>query len=101
VAYPKGAPRPAGAGRKKGTPNKATQSIREKLAAIGCDPIMGMAQIAMAKDERGAWCAPIELRFKILAELASYIEPKPKPIDKDGNSNEGITVIVRGIGDRT
>ena len=29
MAYPKGKPRPLGAGRKKGTPNKATKTIRE------------------------------------------------------------------------
>ena len=29
MAYPKGKPRPPGAGRKKGTPNKATKTIRE------------------------------------------------------------------------
>lgn len=29
MAYPKGKPRPANSGRKKGTPNKATRTIRE------------------------------------------------------------------------
>ena len=29
MAYPKGKPRPATSGRKKGTPNKATKTIRE------------------------------------------------------------------------
>ncbi len=29
MAYPKGKPRPAGSGRAKGTPNKATKTIRE------------------------------------------------------------------------
>jgi hypothetical protein len=34
-------------GRAKGTPNRRTQDIQEKLARIGCDPIRGMAEIAL------------------------------------------------------
>jgi hypothetical protein len=37
-------------GRQKGTPNKKTIAVAEKLAALGCDPIKQMGQIAM--DER-------------------------------------------------
>lgn len=32
MAYPKGAPRPPGSGRAKGTPNKSTREVREALA---------------------------------------------------------------------
>ena len=38
---------PKTGGRQKGTPNKATQTVAEKLDALGCDPIEGMARIAM------------------------------------------------------
>ena len=31
MAYPKGKPRPPGAGRKKGTPNKTTRDLRETI----------------------------------------------------------------------
>ncbi len=41
-----GTPRPLNAGRKKGTPNKRTIEVAERLAALGCDPIEGMARIA-------------------------------------------------------
>lgn len=34
-------------GRQKGTPNKKTQDVQERLKAMGCDPIVGMARIAM------------------------------------------------------
>ncbi len=33
-------------GREKGTPNKKTQDVQERLKAMGCDPIVGMARIA-------------------------------------------------------
>jgi hypothetical protein len=33
--------------RQKGTPNKKTLAVAETLEALGCDPIEGMARIAM------------------------------------------------------
>src|SRR4051794_40874214 len=33
-------------GRRKGSRNKATVAVAERLAALGCDPIEGMARIA-------------------------------------------------------
>jgi hypothetical protein len=33
-------------GRQKGTPNRRTQEVADKLAALDCDPIEGMARIA-------------------------------------------------------
>jgi hypothetical protein len=33
-------------GWQKGTPNRRTQEVADKLAALDCDPIEGMARIA-------------------------------------------------------
>lgn len=38
---------PKTGGRQKGTPNKATKEVIAKLEEMGCDPIEGMARIAM------------------------------------------------------
>ncbi|MEO8715192.1 MAG: hypothetical protein ABI369_09280 [Acetobacteraceae bacterium] len=65
-------------GRQKGTPNKATLSVMEKLTAIGCDPIAGMARLA--SDETNA----PELRGRMYAELAGYVAPKRKAIEHTG-----------------
>ena len=62
-------------GRRRGTPNKLTQSVIDRLAELGCDPIEGMAKIAA--DE----AAPVELRARMFAELAQYVAPKRKAID--------------------
>jgi hypothetical protein len=62
-------------GRKRGTPNKSTQAITESLAELGCDPIAGMARIAMDPDT-----SP-ELKVRCYAELAQYVYPKRKPVD--------------------
>jgi hypothetical protein len=34
-------------GRQRGTPNKKTMAVDDRLEALGCDPIEGMARIAM------------------------------------------------------
>ena len=64
-------------GRRRGTPNKLTQSVIDRLAELGCDPIEGMAKIAA--DEK----APVEIRARMFAELAQYVAPKRKAIDHD------------------
>lgn len=57
-------------GRIKGTLNKKTEELAQRLADIGCDPVEGMAIIAM--DESN----PPELRGRMYAELAQYLYPK-------------------------
>ena len=59
-------------GRIKGTPNKKTEAVVERLLNLGCDPISGMAHIAMDANN-----SP-ELRGKMYAELAGYLFPKRK-----------------------
>ena len=78
-------------GRTIGAPNKRTLEAMQKLDELGCDPIEGMALIAM--DESNS----IELRAKMLAELAPYIYPKRKTMDIASN-NDGLTIIVNRDG---
>lgn len=62
-------------GRGLGTPNKRTAEVKERLEALGCDPIEGMARIAM--DET----VSAEIRGRMYSELAGYLYPKRKAID--------------------
>ncbi len=59
-------------GRCKGTPNKRTMAVTEKLEALGCDPIEGMATIAM--DET----VELSIRAQMYKELAQYVAPKAR-----------------------
>lgn len=97
-------------GRKKGTPNKPCHDIADKLQRLGCDPIEGMARIAlgdvdcpfcqaagMVADAPCAMCfgtgkEPIkaDLRGKMFAELAQYIHPKRKAVEVTGPDNGPI-----------
>lgn len=64
-------------GRVKGTPNKATQEIIDKLKELDCDPIAGLARIAqLAMDE-----ADLKTAKDAYKELAQYIAPKRKQVE--------------------
>jgi hypothetical protein len=78
-----------GAGRKKGVPNKATLDIQARLAALGCDPIAGMALIAMDT------ASPLELRGRMYSELAQYVAPKRKAVEMSGP--DGGPVAIEGV----
>jgi hypothetical protein len=62
-------------GRQRGAPNKRTLDVIERLAALRCDPITGMARIALNTKN------PLELRAKMFAELAQYVAPKRKAVE--------------------
>lgn len=82
----RGGKRP-GAGRPKGSPNKATLEIEQRLADLECDPIKGMATIAANAE------ASLELRGRMFAELAQYLYPKRKAVETTVSGSLGYTPI--------
>lgn len=72
-------------GRVAGTPNRQTVDIAEKLAKLNCDPIIGMAKLAINPD------ASLELRGKMYSELAQYVAPKRKAVEHSAGA--GATVM--------
>lgn len=75
-------------GRTRGTPNKRTQDVMEKLEQLGCDPIEGMARIARQAEEEGDKV----LAARMYTELAPYIAPKRKAIEQTVmNEWDGVT----------
>lgn len=77
-------------GRSAGTPNKRTQEVVERLQGLDCDPIEGMARIAMDKG------TPLELRGRMYAELAQYVACKRKAMEI--RTVEDKVVFQIGIG---
>jgi hypothetical protein len=69
---------PKTGGRKRGTPNRVSLTLRENLQAIGCDPGVGVAKIA--EDPKN----PAAVRLQAYAILMPHIYPKLKPIDHSG-----------------
>jgi hypothetical protein len=80
-------------GRIRGTPNRRSLDIQIMLEALGCNPIEGMARIAM--DESN----PIDIRARMYAELAGYIAPKRKAIQVDGGEQRRVVFNI-GIAPR-
>jgi hypothetical protein len=78
-------------GRKRGTPNRATRDVVERLAALGCDLVAGMAQLAM--DEGNA----PELRGRMFAELAAYCYPKRRAIEVKAETQPARHVPTKPI----
>ncbi len=75
--------RPKTGGRKAGTPNKRTLAVIERLEALGCDPLEGMARLALDQGN------PPELRGRMFAELAGYCYPKRKAVELSGDAERG------------
>ena len=75
-------------GRCKGTPNRKTQAVIDRLDALGCDPIEGMAKI----DEK----VEMSIRAQMYKELAQYVAPKRKAIEvRDEAGQSFIDALAR------
>ena len=59
---------------------------------MGCDPIEGLAKIAMDPATKP------ELKVRCFAELAQYVYPKRKAVDLALNEGDGYKVVVEYIG---
>ena len=65
-------------GRVAGTPNKRTVELIERLDALGCDPLEGLARIAADPATDTA------LRARVYADLLPYLYPKRKAVELSG-----------------
>jgi hypothetical protein len=89
---PRGGWRP-GAGRPKGSRNKGTDLLEDRLNRLGCDPLRAMAELAMDPT------VPVAVRAKLYAELASFLYPKRKAVDTGLSPEDGISISLNLGGD--
>jgi hypothetical protein len=69
---------PKTGGRVRGTPNRSTAALQEKLATLGCDPMAELVKIAKdPKTETG-------YKVNIFSTLMRYTVPIPKPVGESG-----------------
>ena len=80
---------PKTGGRRKGTPNRATLALRDKLEALGCDPAIELAKMGMNDKNPG------ELRERCLNDLLPYVYPKRKPVDVSSEGPSVTNVITK------
>lgn len=74
-------------GRQKGTPNKKTEDLQEQLRLLNCDPVEGLATIAMNP------VTPDELKVTIFKTLLEYVHPKRKALEVSGPNNSRLLTI--------
>jgi hypothetical protein len=74
-------------GRTAGTPNKRTLDVIERLDQLGCDPIEGMAKIALDPQN------PVELRARMFSDLAQYVAPKRRAMEHSPSDGTGNLTI--------
>lgn len=80
-------------GRKKGTPNKKSQALMDRLKSLGCDPIEDMALVAKEAKTEGDW----NLLLSASKELAQYVYPKRKAVEVTGEDGGPIQTQPIGI----
>jgi hypothetical protein len=76
VPFKKGMAKVGGSGRKQGVSKAA--SVRAICEEEGCDPIAGMARLALDPKSKP------ELRGRMFAELAQYVWPRLQAIQHTG-----------------
>jgi hypothetical protein len=81
-------------GRSKGTPNKRTIAVAEKLEELGYDPIEGMARITV--DEK----LKMSIRAQMHKELAQYVASKRKAIEVRGEAGQSFIDALREANSR-
>ena len=64
-------------GRKRGTPNKRTADLIERLERLKCDPIEALARIAKGAEKAG----DLDLARRCHADLMPYRYARQKPVD--------------------
>ena len=100
-------------GRQKGTPNKATQTARDLVDRLGCDPLEILFHFANNNWAALGYAAPTEeratkdgivdvpiitteMRLRAAMAAADYVHPRRKPMEApsagEGNSLEDAVI---------
>src|SRR5215210_7287293 len=80
--------------RPNGSKSKQTLAVIDRLEALGCDPIEGMARIAM--DEK----VDLSIRAQMFKELAQYTAPKRKAVEMKAEGEISLVDVIRSIEQR-
>lgn len=75
-------------GRVKGTLNKSSVEIQARLKELGCNPIEGLAKLAVSTENE-------DIKFKCYKELAQYVAPKLRAIELKTENSNNIGIAER------
>ena len=80
--------KPKAGGRVKGTPNKDTTHLFAICEKHGVDVFEAMVICATQATD-------IEVKFRFLSDLATYLYPKRKSIEVSADEHKGFEVVIR------
>jgi len=89
MPFHKGMPKVSGSGRKKGEPGKLAKDVATRLESMGCDPIAGLARIAMATEK-----SEPAVSAHCYSKLANKVYPDRKAVEHTGLGGEAIQLDV-------
>jgi hypothetical protein len=92
MAWPKGKARPEDAGRKKGTPNRKTQTLLDKCEEKGIDPFAALLELSQMAERE-------ETRLGALKEICSYLYPKRKSLEHSGLTDPKVVNEIEKLSD--
>jgi hypothetical protein len=87
MPFQRGQPRPSNAGRRAGTPNRASSDFREKVLRSGLSPVDFLCQTFRDPEQ------PMHLRVDAAKSIIPYIYPKLSNVDV--NSRDGQPLVVQ------
>lgn len=84
MGFVKGQPRPANAGRKKGTPNKRTFDAHALAESMGVDPLKVLLDLCSHRDP--------SIQLGAAKEAAKYLYYQKRAVEVSGNADKPIQV---------
>ena len=84
-------------GRQSGTPNKPKRRLLARLEEDFPEyhPVAALAEMAHERNDDGSWAHPPELRAKLHADIAKYVEPTLKAIEHSGK--DGRPIVIQSV----
>lgn len=89
MPFAKGMQKVAGSGRKKGEGGKLARDVSTRLESMGCDPIAGLARIAIACEQ-----SEPAISAHCYAKLANKVYPDRRAVEHSGPGGEPIPIDV-------
>jgi hypothetical protein len=90
MPFQRGQPRPSNAGRRAGTPNRASSDFREKVLRSGLSPVDFLCQTFRDPEQ------PMHVRVDAAKSIIPYIYPKLSNVDV--RSGDGQPMVVQILG---
>lgn len=92
AAFQKGHPKPAGAGRKRGTPHKITEEVRRLAKEYGPKAIKRLGEIIESKESTNK---DVIDASQVILDRA-YGRASPLPLGDESQQVGGIKVVIMG-----